>query len=183
MLNKLSNVVSAACLLLLSAVCFAQLAHQANSTPENSLRKFLQDYVGDSDDKETTRYDSAFVDLKDDGAKEAIVYLSGDGWCGSGGCTTLVLAPAGSSYRVVAKITITRPPIRVLTSKSNGWHNISVLVGGGGPQPGYEAELRFDGNSYPINPSTPPARRLAGKGAGEVVVPHDGEGKPLYQHQ
>ncbi len=182
MLRKFSTVaILTACLLLLSASCFAQLERQPISSQKNSLRKFLQDYAGDSDDEKTTRYDSAFVDLKDDGAREVIVYLSGDGWCGSGGCTTLVLAPDGLSYRVVSKITITRPPIRVLTSRSNGWRNISVQVRGGGVQPGYEAELMFDGKSYPLNPSTPPAQHLPGKTAGEIVVPYEGEGTPLYQ--
>ncbi len=174
-------VILLACLALLSSISFAQFEHKPTQGDEVSLRKFLQDYVGDSDGEKATRFSSSFVDLKDDGSQQAIVYLFGDGWCGTGGCTTLVLAPEGSSFRVVTKITITRPPIRVLTSRSNGWHNISVQVRGGGVQPGYEAELAFDGKSYPINPSTPPARRLTRRTVGEVVVPNEGEGTPLYQ--
>ncbi len=92
----------------------------------------------------------------------------------------LILAAKDSSYGVVTKVTITRPPIRVLTSTSNGWRDITVWVEGGGMEPGYEAELRFDGKTYPRNPSVPPARQLTRKVAGEIVVPESAEGKLLY---
>jgi len=153
-----------------------------SSTAQESLRTFLQHYLrGPSrDEDKTTRYFVALVNLSTDGTPEAIVYLTGNGWCGSGGCNTLILGRDGSSWRVVTNITITRPPIRVLSNTSNGWHTIGVWVQGGGIQPGYEAELRFDGKTYPRNPSTPPARPLEGKAAGEVVVPSSQVGTPLY---
>jgi putative lipoprotein len=146
------------------------------------VRQFLQAYLhtasGASD--KTTRYQAAFVDLNGDGIPEAIVYFTGGAWCGSGGCTTLVLTRSGSSYRVISKIPITRPPIRVLKTVSNGWRGLSVWVQGGGIQPGYEAELRFNGKSYPANPSIPPARRPIERAAGEVVVSASMQGVPLY---
>jgi len=153
-----------------------------NSTKEQSVRKFLQDYVGmpASAETRTTKYFCTFVDLKDDGAQEAIVYLTDDGWCGSGGCTTLVLAPKGSSYELVTKITVTRLPIRVLATKSHGWHDIAVQVQGGGILHAYEAKLSFDGKTYPSNPSIPPAQRLGGRVAGEIAVPLTATGAPLY---
>jgi hypothetical protein len=154
----------------------------SSSKPDESLKKFLQRYLTDQplDEDQTTRYVYVFVDLKGDGKQEAIVYITGRSWCGSGGCPTLILAPAGPSYRIVSKILITRPPIRVLTSTSNGWHSIGVWVRGGGIQPGYEAELRFDGKTYPLNPSVPPARRLTENTAGEIVVRPSEEGTLLY---
>jgi len=153
-----------------------------SSAAQESLKTFLQHYLrgGSRDDDKTTRYFVALVNLRTDGTQEAIVYLTGNGWCGSGGCNTLILVRDGSSWRVVTNITITRPPIRVLSNTSNGWHNIGIWVQGGGIQPGYEAELRFDGKTYPKNPSTPPARPLEGKAAGEVVVPSSQVGTPLY---
>src|SRR5436190_1567725 len=111
---------------------------------------------------------------------EAIVYLMGGEWCGSGGCTMLILASEASSFRVVTKITITRPPIRVLSSTSHGWHSIGVWVAGGRIEPAFEAELSFDGKSYPGNPSVPPARRLAAQVAGNVVIPSSQAGMPLF---
>jgi hypothetical protein len=164
----------------LSAFCFAQT--QTNAKQDVSLRKFLQRYLAEahSDDREPTRYSSALVDLRDDGTKEFIVYVTGSSWCGTGGCRTLLLASRGSSYRVVTHITITRPPIRVLTAKSNGWHDIGVWVQGGGVQPGYEADLPFDGKTYPSNPSVPPALRTAKKASGAVLIPATEHGSPLY---
>jgi hypothetical protein len=175
----------ASCLMFLVATSFAQTEQQSvilSSRSANTLRTFLQGYLKRPSlgiDK-TTRYIAAFVDLKGDGKQEIIVYVTGRWWCGSGGCQTLILSPAGSSYRVVTKILITRPPIRVLTNASHGWRSIGVWVQGGGIQPGYEAELRFDGKTYPISPANPPALPLTGKVAGDVVVPSTQEGTLLY---
>lgn len=85
-------------------VCLAQEQHQSNSRQDELLREFLKNYVGTRhEETKTTRYSAAFVDLCDDGKKEVIVYLSSDGWCGTGGCTMLILAAKGTSYRVVTK--------------------------------------------------------------------------------
>ena len=73
-------------LLLLSPFSHAQ------SIPDPLIR-FLQDYVGSSGGSKTTEYSAVLVDLKDDGTKEAIVYFSSNGWCGTGGCTMLILVP------------------------------------------------------------------------------------------
>jgi hypothetical protein len=170
-------------LIFLPSACLAQRQHKPSSGQVESLKKFLQNYVGNSDDDRTTEYSSAFVDLKDDGTQEIIVYLTGDGWCGSGGCTTLILAPKDSSYAVVTKITIVRPPIRILVTKLNGWHDIAVRVQGGGIINPYEAKLSFNGSTYPRNPSVSPARRLVEKVAGEEVIPITAlteKGTPLY---
>jgi hypothetical protein len=95
--------VAVAGFILLVASCLGQPQHQPSATQDNSLKKFLHEYLKDPrvDDDKTTRYSPVFVHLKDDGAKEVIVYLTGRYWCGSGGCVTLMLAPEGSSYRVV----------------------------------------------------------------------------------
>jgi hypothetical protein len=82
----------------------------------------------------------------------------------------LILVPEGDSWRLLTKVSITRPPIRLLRTVSNGWRNIGVWVQGGGIQPGYEAELRFDGKTYPPNPSMPPARPLADKPEGQTLI-------------
>lgn len=162
----------------LTAVCFAQ--PQKNSKQDESLRKFLQDYlaVSRSDDREPTRYSSAFVDLRDDGTQEIIVYVTGDFFCGSGGCTTLILAPKDSSYRVVTKMSTTRSPIRVLETKSNGWHDISIMKRvwyGEGNIYAQEEKLSFNGKYYRTS-----AQRSVEKIPGEVVIPATGLGLPLY---
>ena len=161
---------------------WAQQPSAISSAAEDSLKRFLQNYARRPrlEDDEAIRYFAAFVDLNGDGKNEVIIHLAGRSWCGSGGCPTLVLASEASSYRVITKITITQPPIRVLTGASHGWRNISVWVQGGGIQPGYEAELRFNGKNYPSNPSVPPARRLATQADGRVVVPSPPAWIPLF---
>lgn len=131
-----------------------------------SLRAFLQTFDGDLKD----RFIASLADLDGDGTPEAIVYLTSSDWCGSGGCTTLILVAEGDSWRLLTEVSIARPPIRVLRTVSNGWRNIGVWVQGGGIQPGYEAELRFDGKTYPENPSMPPAKPLTGKPQGEILI-------------
>lgn len=142
------------------------------SAREKSLRNAVAEYLKQHgvEADNNTKYVSAFVDLKDDGVQEAIVYLTCQSLCGSGGCPTLVLAPAGSSYKLVSRISLTHAPIRVLEKKSKGWHSLSVWVEGGGIQPGYETELPFDGVTYPSNPTVPPARPLAGNVEGRSLI-------------
>jgi hypothetical protein len=172
--------VLAAGWVLLAASCLAQTVHRPTPKQEENLKTFLQDYLRDpvmGDDK-TTQYSAAFVDLRNDGTQEAIVYITGRNWCGSGGCNTLILASKDSSYGVVTKILITRLPIRVLATKTNGWHDITVRVQGGGVIRAYEAKFSFNDKTYTYISST---RRLTEKVSGKVVVPLTAEGKPLYQ--
>jgi hypothetical protein len=146
------------------------------SSDEESIRKFLQS----RDDDKTTQYVAAFRDLNGDGKPEAIVYLIGKSWCGSGGCRLFIFQKNGASWKVVTTMTITNPPIRMLDTASNGWHSLGVWVQGGGIQPGYEAELRFNGKSYPKNPTVPPARRAAKNLGGKVLIDSTANPKPLW---
>lgn len=171
---------SLASLILLTVGGLARPQGQQNASQNNSLNRFLRNYVGDpnSGNNKATRYFAAFVDLRDDGMLEAIVYLMDGGWCGSGGCTTLVLAPQGSSFRVIKRLTITRLPIRVLNTKSDGWHDLAVRVQGGGTTSAYEAKLSFNGKTYP---SVSSAERLTRDVAGKIVVPVNTQGKLLFE--
>ena len=164
-------------LALSSCLVGAQRKIETNmSAADESLRAFLQTQA---DDKET-RYIAVFRDLNGDGVPEAIVYLVGNEWCGSGGCNLFILRKNGHSWKTVTSISITNPPVRMLDHTSNGWHNIGVQVRGGGMTHGYEAELRFNGKTYANNPTVPPARR-AGKGVtGEVIIPSLQDAKPLF---
>ena len=101
---------------------------------------------------------SAETDLNGDGQDEVVVHVTSRDYCGSGGCVTLVLQRTGQGYRTVMRASVTRPPIRVLETRHQGWKDIGVMVSGGGAGPAYEAALAFDGRRYPSNPTTPPAR-------------------------
>lgn len=147
------------------------------------VKTFLQDYLAQRfGPDETTRYSAAFVSLSGRADKEVIVYVMGGRWCGSGGCTTLILQKKDGKYKIVTKLTIVNRPIRILDSVSNGWHDLGVLVRGGGVDAPHEALLPFNGVKYPGNPSVPPARPLPeGAAKGEVVIPStDDPGETLY---
>jgi hypothetical protein len=152
-------------------------ARISRSRADDQLRKFLDTYIQDG--KDETRFFSAPVDLHGNGKPQQIVYLTGNGWCGSGGCTALVVAPEESTYKLVTKITIARLPIRVLPTTTNGWHDIAVVVQGGGIERAYVAKLSFDGRTYPTNPTIAPAIPLKGTVAGKIVVPASAEGSPI----
>lgn len=172
---------------MFATICAAQNIHEPTAKQADDLRTFLQKHLGEPyppiEREGPSRYSSVLVDLNDDGTEEVIVYQSGAGWCGTGGCKMLILAPEGVSYRVVTETTVTRLPIRVLATKSNGWHDISVIVAGGGIHPGYEAELSFDGKTYPSNPSVRPTRPLTNKVQGEILISAAAKDRLLYPNQ
>ena len=80
---------------------------------EASLRASLQNYVSnrwgrpDGD----TNYTAKFVDLNGDGRSEAVVLVSGQYWCGTGGCPLWVLTPRGRSWRMVTQAPIVGAPV------------------------------------------------------------------------
>ncbi len=86
----------------------------------------------------------------------ALVQLIGMNWCGSGGCSLLILRPAAGGYQTVGNIGRVSNPVRVLTTTTNGLPDIGVTVSGGGGPAAYEAKLSFDGEAYPDFPSDTP---------------------------
>jgi hypothetical protein len=183
---KNSRVVATAMLAACSMfpTRFSAQVDQRQAERDASLKKFLREYAGkpwpEFEKENKTRYSAAFVDLAGDGTRQVIVYLTGRGWCGSGGCVTLVLSRSDSSYELVTTITVSRPPIRILNSKSNGWKDITVQVAGGGVA-AHEAKLSFNGKTYPSNPSVPPAASLDENVPGNVVIRYEEQGTSLYE--
>jgi hypothetical protein len=166
-----------------SAICVGQQTYSSTDDTSKELKLFLQKELSNSmlgTDK-TTRFSSAIIKSGRDAKEEVIAYFSGQSWCGTGGCRMMILDHDGPSFKVIGEATIVRLPIRVLNSKSHGHYDISVWVQGGGIQPGYEALLRFDGKSYPSNPSVAPAIPLAKKVDGRVLIARGDEGVLLYK--
>jgi hypothetical protein len=172
-------------LLIIMASCRGQSQNQARESPSGSVEAvtaFLRGYLktASNPDDETTRYFNSFVDLNNDRNTEAVVYLVGESWCGSGGCTLLLLTPQGSTYRVIARVPTVRPPVQVLSEATNGWRNITVRTGNGGSQGRSEAELRFDGETYVkgsarVSPSASRAEIIITEAARDIQ-----NGTPLY---
>lgn len=89
-------------------------------------------------------------DLNGDGQKEIFVKLSGPYFCGTGGCSPLLLSPAG---KLITKFTVTEYPIIIAPTATNRWLDLIVTSGGSKPTTHL---LKHDGTKYPSNPSVQP---------------------------
>ena len=163
--------------IVLSFGCLAVSAQaKLESTLENQLRNMY------SDDDGEVRYFHKSFDLNGDGKPEVIVHVVGPGACGTGGCATHVFAKLGASYKLISTIALSRPLVIAALGCSHGWRNLIVFVAGGGNVHGYYAELRFNGKTYPHNPTLKPAKRISDKPRGTVLIKDFNfytEGKPL----
>lgn len=174
--------VFASTIAALTAALSTSVASPGAENSSAGLKAFLTTYLHvtavPADDGFKTRYAVAWKDLNGDGRPEAIVYLTGAEWCGSGGCTLLVLEQSGDGFTVRGRTTITRAPIAVLPSTSHGWRDLVVQVSGGGARPG-QAVLPFRGDRYASNPTLPPAHRLGLREAPEVLIKPGDPGEVL----
>jgi len=136
-LKKVAYICIAPCITLALTAC------SDISPQERNLSAVVAYYASDT----YPEFKHALLDLNNDGVDDAVVVLLGRNWCGSGGCTMLVLHGQGEGYSVVSKSTVTREPVRVSESISNGWRDIIVH------SDGMEKLLQFDGEIYPENPS------------------------------
>jgi hypothetical protein len=127
------------------------------------------------------RYFDARVDLDGDGRDEVLAYVAGPMVCGTGGCPLFVFTPGDGAYQQVARILVVQVPVRVSTQSTQGWRDLVVGIAGGGIPAG-NAVLKFDGTTYPSNPTVPPAEPAGSLEGTEVLIGEFGsytEGKPL----
>lgn len=128
--------------------------------------KDLSAAVARAAEQPSPQYRHALVDLNDDGTQDAIVLLEGSAWCGSGGCTMLVLQGRDNGYAKVSRSTVTNPPIRVAESRHQGWRDLIV------DSDGASRVMRFAGQGYPLNPSMQPAAEQKQTETADIVL-HD----------
>ena len=117
----------------------------------NNLKNFLAlDYLKDELsflEPKDRKFQFYKIDLNNDGNEEIFVRLMSSYFCGSGGCTFLLL---DKYAEVITKFTVTRAPIFVESTKVNGWSVLLVR------DAGVLKELTFENGSYPSNPSVLP---------------------------
>lgn len=146
-------------------------AMKSDSAIESAILRAAPDYTRAVIGNEWARYAYERVDLNGDGRPEALVYLMGSFFCGTGGCNLLVLreAPKGE-YALVNDFSITQLPVIVSNLKSSGWSDIWRKESGGGAQPSYVRHV-FDGNRYVKRERIPAANEPKGRPclAGEVT--------------
>ena len=138
--------------------------------PDQAVMTFLAGEMADRDSTSPTMFVARTIGGGEAHPRISLAYLADRDSCGSGGCTLLVLEAKPDGPVELGRITITRPPIRVLASRTNGMPDLGVLVCGGGIMECYEAVLPFDGQRYASNPTVPPAYRPAAPPDGDVVI-------------
>ena len=120
------------------------------------VRKTVQDLFKDDLDKNIVdEYSRKFIffeyDLNEDGNKEIMVGFTGPYFCGSGGCSQIILDKRGN---VISRFTVSDYPVVIDNTKSNGWKDLFILSGG------KYWVIKFDGKTYPSNPSMQPELKL-----------------------
>lgn len=93
------------------------------------------------------RYMTGSADLNSDGTAEHFVLLQDRYFCGSGGCAAYMFDNTGN---VINRMSVTRTPVVLADSYSNGWQDFIVWSNGAYRQ------MSFNGESYPSNPSLEP---------------------------
>ncbi|MCD6544358.1 MAG: hypothetical protein J7K34_07595 [Flavobacteriaceae bacterium] len=114
----------------------------------NNLRNFLVNEYLKNDISLLQKSDRKFqfykVDLNDDGNDEIFVRFLTPYFCGTGGCTFLLLDKYGE---IITKFTVMRAPIFIESIKENGWSILLVK------DSGVFKELKYKNGTYPSNPS------------------------------
>jgi hypothetical protein len=75
--------------------------------------------------------------------------------CGTGGCRILIFKGVGKNYSLITEMSVSRPPVWVTSTKTQGWSDLIFYNSGGGTKPFYSL-LKFDGKTYPENPTVEP---------------------------
>lgn len=148
-------------------------ANAETALPEGALA-FLRSQL---DSGSEARVAAAAADLNGDGRDEVIAYVMGPMLCGSGGCNAYVLTPEGDGWRVAMNASVTQTPINLLPERTNGWSDLMVSVGGGAAEAG-QVRMKYDGRSYPRNPTTAAAEAIAVP-AGTALIAADDKGEVL----
>jgi len=91
------------------------------------------------------RFQMYLIDLNGDGKDEYFVRFMSPYFCGTGGCTFLLL---DRYAEIITQFSVMDAPLYITKIKSKGWHNIYLYNNGS------YRELKYNGKKYPSNPST-----------------------------
>lgn len=184
---RLFNFAVAAIVVVLTAPYFSAFAQQSkkpivvrrvrpSSVRDANLEAAIVSviYGGRAiEESDGVRYHYNRVDLDGDKKPEVLVFVFGHVMCGSSGCGALIFRTRGRGYELLTEIGPARNPVIVSQHKSHGWNDLVMFVAGGGILPGYYAVLRFDGRTYPENPTVGPARPLKERVKGRAYLVGD----------
>lgn len=93
------------------------------------------------------RYVYNVVDLNGDRKPELLVLLRAKEWCGTGGCTGLIVQPS-QGYRTIGRFNLAHELPVVSNTRTSGWNDLIMSVYGGGEKFHYTM-CKWNGKSYP----------------------------------
>lgn len=162
------SFVKAAAIILFSgalAACGQSVARTAGKTHTPEEAESVKSALVMLGNGVVPNYKIGWSDLNADGEQEAIVLMMGADWCGTGGCTLIVLKKNVASWRVISKTPTSRAPVELLNGKTNGWFDLAVMIQGGGDLARKKALLKFQSNGYVKHPE------MATEGVRQVIIP------------
>jgi len=115
-------------------------------------------------DSASRRFIVAEHDLNADGDKEIFIGLSGSYFCGSGGCTVLLLT---SESKLLNTFTVVSYPVAAAVTTTNGWVDLVMSSNG------KSHILKFNGIKYPSNPSIQPAIKFVDQAHQVILAPEN----------
>jgi len=118
------------------------------------------------------RYYYNKVDLNEDGIPEVFVYLVGPFVCGTGGCSGVIFKQENGEYNVLSRFSLVNNPVIISNNKTNGYKDIIMYISGGGIK-SFFSRIKYDGKTYPINPSTQPKVESGTKVDGIAIIADD----------
>lgn len=122
--------------------------------------------------QDNVRYYYNKVDLNEDGKPEIFVYLVGFPVCGTGGCSGAIYKQEDEEYSLLSRFSLVNNPIIISDNKTNGYRDIIMNVYGGGIE-SFFALLKYDGSTYPSNPSIQPKVEPGTKVEGVAIIADD----------
>jgi len=148
-MNK--NILPAAvAFLLTTGTLFAAEKTMVKEADETRAPKVLSALKKFDTLLEKNAYDVKFFTLKEESQCEnPVVFLNGlSGYCGSAGCTLLVLDCTDDGYRVMGKTTVSNRPVSLSATSTKGYRDIKVRVKNEGI-----VALKYGGKAYITNAS------------------------------
>jgi Zn-dependent M16 (insulinase) family peptidase len=142
-------------LFTLGSEASAEAPPEPSADPVRSgIERYLQKYLRDdlkTLSEEDRKYSHDTFDLNNDGRKEIFVALISPYFCGSGGCTLLILNP---DYTLHSRMTVVKDfPLHASSKTTHGWRDLVIQSRG-------NRLLKHNGKKYPSNPSIQPAVKL-----------------------
>lgn len=122
--------------------------------------------------EDNLRYYYNKVDLNEDGNPEIFAYVVGLPVCGTGGCSAVIFKQENEEYTLLSQFTLVNNPVIISNSKTKGYRDIIMHVSGGGIE-SFFAWIKYDGTTYPSNPSIQPKVMPGTKVEGIAIIADD----------